>query len=318
VVSPRKPQSETRDRASQSDRLGILLYPLTIVAGKGGVGKTTVAAALAIGAAERHKTLVVSTDPAPSLGDALAQKIPDADTPVAGASNLFARQMDASAAFSRLRSEYESRVDALFDALVAKGVNMTHDRAIARDLLALAPPGVDEVYALSLLSDALFKDRYERVIVDPAPTGHLLRLLEMPQLALAWTHQLMRLMLKYKDVAGLGETAQELLEFARNLRAVDALLRDQARCALVLVTLNEPVVRAETERLFTEVRERGVSVAGVILNRASPSDRATLPVTDAPVHFEAPAVEPPPIGVVALRRWTRSWVGGTGEPNIDA
>jgi arsenite-transporting ATPase len=272
-----------------------------------------VAAALAICAAERSKTLVVSTDPAPSLGDALAQEIPDADTPVRNAPELFARQMDASAAFGRLRSEYESRVDALFDALVAKGVNLTHDRAIARDLLALAPPGIDEVYALSLVSDALFKDHYENVIVDPAPTGHLLRLLEMPQLALTWTHQLMRLMLKYKDVAGLGETAQELLEFARNLRAVDALLRDGTRCALVLVTLNEPVVRAETKRLLSEVRERGVSVSGVILNRASP-DGAALPVKDAPVHFEAPTVEPPPIGVVALRRWADSWK----NPKMDA
>jgi len=294
-------------------RIESILRGLTIVAGKGGVGKTTVAAALAIDAAERYTTLVVSTDPAPSLGDALAQEIPDADTPVEGASRLMARQMDASAAFERLRSEYQSRVDALFDALVAKGVNMTHDRAIVRDLLALAPPGVDEVYALSLLSDALFKDRYERVIVDPAPTGHLLRLLEMPQLALLWTHQLMRLMLKYKDVAGLGETAEELLAFARNLRAVDSLLRDQARCALVLVTLDEPVVRAETERLFTEVRNRGVSVTGVILNRAS-YRRAALPVTDAPMHFEAPAAEPSPIGVVALRRWAESWVG---EVKID-
>ena len=116
-------------------------------------------------------------------------------------------------AFARLRDEYQSRVDALFDTLVTRGVDLTHDRSVARDLLSLAPPGIDEVYALSLLSDALFKDRYVRVVVDPAPTGHLLRLLEMPRLALEWTHQLMRLMLKYKDVAGLGETAQELLDF---------------------------------------------------------------------------------------------------------
>src|SRR5205823_11408090 len=110
--------------------------------------------------------------------------------------------------------------------------DMTHDRAIARDLLSLAPPGIDEVYALSLISDALFKDRYERVVVDPAPTGHLLRLLEMPQLALAWSHQLLRLMLKYKEVTGLGDAARDLLDFSKNLREVEALLRDASRCAL--------------------------------------------------------------------------------------
>lgn len=282
-----------------------LISPLTIVAGKGGVGKTTVAAALALRAAEKQRTLVVSTDPAPSLADALAQPVPDADTPVKGAERLFARQMDASAAFARLREEYQSRVDALFDGLVARGVDMTHDRAIARDLLSLAPPGVDEVYALSLLSDALFKNSYECVVVDPAPTGHLLRLLEMPQLALAWTHQLLRLMLKYKDVTGLGETARELLDFSKNLRSVDALLRDQARCAIVLVTLDEPVVRAETERLAKEVRNRGVTIAGVVLNRAGATP--ALPVADGPMHFEAPAVEPPPVGPRALREWSQAW-----------
>ena len=208
------------------------------------------------------------------------------------------------------RDEYQSRVDALFDALVTRGVDMSQDRSIARDLLSLAPPGIDEVYALSLLSDALFKDRYACVVVDPAPTGHLLRLLEMPRLALEWTHQLMRLMLKYKDVAGLGETAQELLDFSRNLRAVDGLLRDASRCGVVLVTLDQPVVRAETERLATAVGARGTAIAGVILNRATSTP--ALPAADAPVHFQAPIADPPPVGVDALRRWSGSWTTSHG------
>ncbi|MEX2153129.1 MAG: ArsA family ATPase [Gemmatimonadaceae bacterium] len=286
--------------------LDTLLRSLTIVAGKGGVGKTTVAATLALWAADRKRTLVVSTDPAPSLADALGQPVPDADTPVYGVANLAARQMDASAAFARMREEYQSRVDALFEGLVAKGVDLSHDRRIARDLLSLAPPGVDEVYALSLLSDALFQDHYGCVVVDPAPTGHLLRLLEMPQLALAWTHQLMRLMLKYRDVGGLGDTAREILQFSKSLRAVDALLHDAHKCAVVLVTLDEPVVRDETERLAVEVRRRGVASSGVVLNRATKA--APLPVTDAPVHFQAPLADPPPVGPQALRRWGNSWV----------
>ena len=281
------------------------ITPLTIVAGKGGVGKTTVACAIALAAAEKHRTLLVSTDPAPSLADALAQPIPDADTAVDGVKLLQARQMDATAAFHRLRSEYQARVDALFQSLMGKGVDLAHDRAVARDLLALAPPGVDEVYALSLLADALFRDRFERVIVDPAPTGHLLRLLEMPKLALEWSHQLMRLMLKYKEVSGLGEAAREILDFAKSLRAVDALLHDPAKTGVVLVTLDEPVVRAETERLAGEVRTRGVPLVAVITNRSR--EGAALPVPDAPLHFEAPAVVPPPVGVASIRLWAQSW-----------
>ena len=282
-----------------------MLRPLTIVAGKGGVGKTTVASALALVAAQTRRTLVTSTDPAPSLSDALAMPIGDADTGVP-AGTLHARQMDATAAFERLRGEYASRVDALFDGLVAHGVDLSQDHAIARDLLALAPPGIDEVYALSLIADALFADKYECVVVDPAPTGHLLRLLEMPALALEWCHQLLRLMLKYKDVAGLGDTARDVLEFSRSLRALSQLLADPARCAVVVVTLDEPVVLRETERLAHEVNARGVRVSAALLNRAHAAP-AALPVPDAPVHFVAPATQPPPIGALALLDWARTW-----------
>lgn len=286
--------------------LKALLHPLTVVAGKGGVGKTTVAAGLAIRSAASARTLVVSTDPAPSLGDALAQPIGDADTPVIGVPGLFARQMDATAAFSRLRTEYQSRVDALFEGLVGRGVDLAPDRAIMRDLLALAPPGVDEVYALSRIADALFADRFERVIVDPAPTGHLLRLLEMPALALSWTHQLMRIVLKYRDVAGLGEAAADLLAFARDLRGLDGLLRDPARAGMVLVTLDEPVVAAETTRLARDAASTGLSLAGVVHNRSGGA--ATLSaVPDAPLHFDAPLASPPPVGAPALDAWIATW-----------
>jgi arsenite-transporting ATPase len=141
--------------------IGTLLRSLTIVAGKGGVGKTTVATALALLAAGDRDTLLVSTDPAPSLSDALAQPIPDAETLIHGTSRVWARQMDASAAFARLRTEYQARVDAAFDALVGRSMDLSHDRAITRELLSLAPPGIDEVYALSLISEALFDRHFE-------------------------------------------------------------------------------------------------------------------------------------------------------------
>jgi len=287
-------------------RVDALIRPLTIVGGKGGVGKTTVAAALALQSAASRRTLVVSTDPAPSLADAFGQDIPDRETAVRHVDRLEARQMDATAAFARLRETYQKRVDAIFEGIVAKGVDLSHDRRIARELLALAPPGVDEIYALTLLTDALFRDAYECVIVDPAPTGHLLRLLEMPQLALSWSHQLMRLLLKYKEVTGLGETARELLELSRDLRALDALLRDPARCGLVIVALDEPVVRRESERLAAEVRRLGIGISGVVLNHAGMA--GALPVVDTQLQFEAPAADPPPVGVDALRRWCSAWV----------
>jgi arsenite-transporting ATPase len=221
--------------------------------------------------------------------------------------------MDATAAFTRLRDEYQERIDALFDTLVGRGLDVQHGRAIVRDLLALAPPGIDELFALSLLGDALAEQRFSRIVVDPAPTGHLLRLLEMPALALDWTHRLMRLMLKYRDVVGLGETAQELLDFARRTRALDALIHDHAQCGLVVVALDEPVVRSETERLSAAVQSRGVDVIALLWNRTEQTP-APLPASVAGRQLFAQETNPPPIGVKALRNWLRSWRALT--PNL--
>ncbi|WP_260525847.1 ArsA family ATPase [Gemmatirosa kalamazoonensis] len=283
--------------ASSAVQLEALVRPLTVVAGKGGVGKTTVACALAVAtAAPDRPTLLVSTDPAPSVGDALGIDVPDAETPVPGVPGLAARQMDAGAAFARLVASYQERIDEVFGGLVSHGVDAAHDRAIVRELLALAPPGVDELYALAELGATLEEGRWAQVIVDPAPTGHLLRLLEMPALALGWTHQLMRLILKYREVGGLAEAGEELLRFARRTRALGAMLGDAARAGVLVVTLDEPVVRAESARLIDAVRARGMDVVGVLRNRAA------APGPD----MSAPAV-PGLLGVDALRAWAARW-----------
>jgi arsenite-transporting ATPase len=279
--------------------------PLTIVAGKGGVGKTTVSCALAIVAADRGKrTLLVSTDPAPSIADALGQAVGDEDTPVTGTRNLVARQMDATAAFMRLKEEYRARIDSIFDGLIAHGVDIVHDRAILRDLLSLAPPGVDEVYALSSLGETLADSRFDCIVVDPAPTGHLLRLLDMPPLAVDWTHRLMRLMLKYKEIGGLGEAAKDLLAFAKRTRALDAALHDPAVGGIVEVTLDEPLVRAESERLLGELRARRLAISAVIWNRAW---RAPAPLATNAEIRQIVAPIGVAIGVDALRAWSADW-----------
>jgi arsenite-transporting ATPase len=303
----------TRTTQSGEPQLAQLVRTLTIVAGKGGVGKSTIATAIAIAAADAGEgtVLLVSTDPAPSIADALgASDAPwargDIEAPIGEAPGLVVRQMDASAAFTQLRSTYQSRIDGLFDSLVSRGVDVEHDRAILRELLALAPPGVDEIFALSALGDALAEQRFARIIVDPAPTGHLLRLLDMPAIALDWTHRLMRLMLKYQNVVSLGDTARDLLDFAKRTRQLQALLHDRARCAVIVVALDEPIVRDEAARLIEALVERGIEVGALVWNRVSRSP-TPLPVARNARHFCADEVQPPPIGVPALRAWSRSW-----------
>jgi arsenite-transporting ATPase len=284
-----------------------LLPPVLIVGGKGGVGKTTISSALALAAARAgHRTFLVSTDPAPSIADALDQPIADVDREVRDGHGLVARQIDATAAFARWRAEYETRVDAAFDALLGPGLDAAHDRAIARQLFALAPPGIDELYALVWLGDALAEGTYDRIVIDPAPTGHLVRLLEMPALALDWAHRLLRLMLKYRELSGGGELSADLVAFARRTRAVTALLHDAARAGVLVVTLDEPVVRLEAARLIHRVRSLGNHVPAVVWNRVRALP-APLPADLAVHQFVAAALVPPPVGPERLLEWYDEW-----------
>jgi arsenite-transporting ATPase len=282
------------------------------VGGKGGVGKSTVSCALAIAAADAgHSVFLVSTDPAPSIADAFADRNQsrwNEAREVSGVKGLTARQLDATAAFAAARDRYQAHIDSMFGAVVARGADAARDRAVMRDLLSLAPPGVDELFALSLLGDELAAGRYERIVVDPAPTGHLLRLLEMPAIALDWSHRLMRLMLRYREVVGLGDAAAELLEFAKRTRALEALLHDPSRAGVILVALDEPVVRAQTRRLAGAVRDRGVDVIALVWNRTK---RAIDPLPHAVAARQVCAGETrrSPVGVAALRTWSRSWRG---------
>jgi arsenite-transporting ATPase len=299
----------TTSRAASSDSSAEMIVAsarsLTVVGGKGGVGKTTTACAVALRSAETgHRTLLVSTDPAPSVGDALGLSIGDAEVEVAP--NLAARQMDATSAFNGFRDQYRDRIEGLFEGLAGRGVDIAHDREIIRDLMALAPPGIDELYALTVLGEELEKGRFDRIVIDPAPTGHLLRLLDMPAMAVEWSHQLMRMMLKYREVVGLGEAAQDLLVFAKRTRALDERFHDRQRSATILVALDEPLVREETSRLTRELASRGLNVGGILWNRAS---AATPPLpTDQPIpQFFAPPASPPPVGIAAIRRWASTW-----------
>jgi arsenite/tail-anchored protein-transporting ATPase len=297
----------TAQRSTVHPSVAALLRPLTIIAGKGGVGKTTAACALGVSLARAEvPILVVSSDPAPSIADALGQPVPDEDVDVEGAPGCRARQMDATMAFERFRANYADRVDAMFDRLMAGALDLAHDRAVARDLLALAPPGIDELYALITLGELLADDRYAAIIVDPAPTGHLLRLLEMPALALSWAHRLMRVMLEYKEVAGLGDAAKEVLDFARRTRALRELMANPERVSILVVANDEPLVRDESHRLVEACRTRGVDVGGLLWNRVT-DPVAPLSGAEAPRQFVAPAVSPAPRGAPALRAWCATW-----------
>ncbi len=233
-------QKSTRRKLSTPAWVEELAPPdlrLLLFGGKGGVGKTTCAAAAAIAIAERfpeRRVLLLSTDPAHSLADVLDTALGDDERPVLRAdfrsrSSLRARELDAAAAFEAWRDRRREEVGGALGAF-GRG----EGTAIVERLLEITPPGLDELVALSALLDTPQSEGL--VVVDTAPAGHALRLLESPEMALEWDHALLAILLKYRGAVGLGDTAAELVELSRSLKRLIALLRDPERTRFVAVT----------------------------------------------------------------------------------
>jgi arsenite-transporting ATPase len=321
------------------DRLASPGARLLVFGGKGGAGKTTCAAvtalALAAGDAGGRRVLLLSADPAHSLADVLGVPLSDDPRPVAGGpAGLAAREIDAEAAIARLRRRYREAVDGLFDA-VRRGsrFDAAHDRAIVRGLVDLAPPGLDELVAVMSIVEALVAPGgtpYDVVVLDAAPTGHALRLLETPAAARAWVRTLLALLLKYRAVAQVGTLGADLVDLSRRLTALEALLRDPARTGFVVVTRAAELPRAETARLLAALRRLRIRATAVLVNAATPPGcarcrraaaaerRAVAALRRAAARGPAgrvpwvlaPAVAPPPRGVRALRAFGGRWALG--------
>ncbi|HUH12814.1 MAG TPA: TRC40/GET3/ArsA family transport-energizing ATPase, partial [Longimicrobiales bacterium] len=288
---------------------------IILVAGKGGVGKTTCAAALALALARDRPVALVGTDPAGSLADVLGVAVSEEGTRVG--KRLRVRELDAEAAYGRFREDYRENIEAVFQEL-GVGRSLALDRHVLEELWSLAPPGMDEIFALVRVLDAVEEE--ETVVVDAAPTGHFLRLLAMPELAADWTRQVLRLMVKVRELGGLEGMMEGLLGFARRLRRLRETLASPERSGVLLVTLEEPVVRAETERLGRSLTEAGVVVAAVLVNRRAEADAGAVhagathagathagAVQAGAAHITAPELTPAPRRPERLLEFFDTW-----------
>jgi arsenite-transporting ATPase len=282
-----------------------------LFAGKGGVGKSTCAAAAALALAADRDVLLCSADPAGSLDDILAgDHVP----------RLRVLQIQPEARLARLRDAYrEDVLGALGKLGLSQGAAL--DRRVIDALWQLTPPGLDELAALADMLDAA--ESHETIVLDAAPTGHFLRLLETPAVALAWTHQLMRVIVKYGLAGAAGGASEGLLQLARELRALRDMLHDDARTGVFVVTLDEPMVNAETTRLIDALGDAGVPVQAVIHNRAplatavrntavpqSAVAKTAVPKSAVPqsaVLIAASRAASPLTGAPALREWCATW-----------
>ena len=243
---------------------------LVMFGGKGGVGKTTCAAAVAIAFAEHRpdqKVLLISTDPAHSLGDALGVAVSDRPSPMRGAPrNLFVREMDAARVFERVRMKYAAAIESLFDRIAGGGgFDIGHDRSVMHALIDLAPPGLDELAATVEITESV-SESAGLTVIDTAPTGHALRLLEMPALIHDWTKALMAILLKYQPVTGLGELGQLLLNLSKGLGRLRELLTDDERTRFVVIARPAALPRMESRRLLRRLRRLDISAPFVVIN----------------------------------------------------
>jgi len=249
------------------------MVPRTILyTGKGGVGKTSVAAASARRcAAAGLRTVVMSTDPAHSLSDSLGVQLEGEPTQLDDL--LWAQEVQAQ---EELERNWSAVQDWLGDILVERGV----DRISAEELTV--PPGLDELFSLLALRRHHESQDFDVVIVDCAPTGETLRLLSFPDAARWWLEKIFpqqsQIMAAARpfaravlDVALPGEEVMaDVNRLVANLIAMNEILRDHQHVSIRLVMNPDRMVIDEARRTFTYLNLYGFLTDAVIVNRVFP------------------------------------------------
>ncbi len=242
---------------------------LLIFAGKGGVGKTTLACATALrltGERPGTEILLFSTDPAHSLSACLDR--PVGPEPTRLGPGLTAMEIDARAELEVLKQRYAIELERTLGSLLPN-LDLTFDREVVERVLDLSPPGLDEVMALSRATELLAGGTYQLLILDAAPTGHLIRLLETPELIDQWLRVFFGLFLKYKNIFRLPGVTERLVTLSKDLKRFRSLLTDQARASLYAVTILTEMAYEETRDLLAACERMRISAPVLFLNLAT-------------------------------------------------
>lgn len=249
---------------------------LLVFAGKGGVGKTTLACATAVRLARERRggeILLFSTDPAHSLADCLDHDV--GPRPVRVMDGLTALEIDAEAELEALKQEYRRELDEFLRSLL-RSMDLTFDRQVMERILELSPPGLDEIMALTSAMGFLAERDYSLLILDSAPTGHLIRLLELPEIVDQWLKAFFELILKYKNVFRLPGVSARLVEISKQLNKFRKLLRDPAGASLYAVSILTEVALEETKDLAASCARMQVDMPVIFLNMVTPGSECPI------------------------------------------
>ncbi len=241
-----------------------------LFAGKGGVGKTTLSCVTAVRLAREFpdkRILLFSTDPAHSLSACLQAEI--GPRPTVLFPGLTAMEIDAQAEFGKLKARYAEDLQR-FLASVSRAFDLTFDRVVLEKMLDTAPPGLDEIMALTRIMEFLSRNSYDLFVLDCAPTGHLIRLLELPELINQWLKAFFSLFLKYERILRLPGFVEELVGISRNLKKLQELLRNPAASVLYAVSIPTGMALEETRDLVDACGRLGIAVPLLFLNLMTP------------------------------------------------
>jgi arsenite-transporting ATPase len=264
---------------------------IIFVGGKGGVGKTTTSASLAVAAVERGRTcLLVSTDPAHSLSDIFHAKIGSREKKLIA--NLWGLEIDPDTEADR----YIATVKSNMRSLIHPDMYPTVDRQLD---LARQAPGSQEAALLERIADLMAEamKRFDLILFDTAPTGHTMRLLSLPEVMATWTEGMLK---RHKRSGHLGKLLEKLggrsREEAHPLGDIDErpesrrdarikailearrhkfhqareILLDQDRTAFVLVLTPEKLPILESKKARDLLKKHSIDLAAVVVNRVLP------------------------------------------------
>ncbi len=260
-----------------------------IVGGKGGVGKTSISASLAVTFASKgQKTLIISTDPAHSLSDSIDQDLSGGEIiKIEGIDNLYGMEIavdnigDDIRAISGLEEDEKLEVD-LMSSLSSMGMGMDD----MGNLFETMPPGVDEAMALAKVVQIIEQEEFmefKRIIFDTAPTGHTLRLLSLPDFLDSFIGKLLKLKIKMSNIGNafksmFGATPQrdnslEVMEkLKENMGKVKALFTNEETTEFMIATIPTIMAANESERLAEALKLEEISVKEVLINQIIPEN----------------------------------------------
>jgi arsenite-transporting ATPase len=243
---------------------------LIMIGGKGGVGKTTCASAIALHfSLQGKKTLIISSDPTPSLSDIFEMEIGDQETSIKNAGNLYGIEVSSEVVLKKWKERFGPEIFEVVSSFASVDYDFVEYIGGA--------PGIEEEYMLNYILELVESGQYDLVVWDTAPAGHTLRLLHLPQIFLkhleAATKFYMNLysyLEKLKETVKLKKGKRSLLEIISGwedlAEKVVSFIRDPQKSEFIIVTIPEALGVKQTERIIKDFDEYQLKVNHLIVN----------------------------------------------------